>query len=116
MKCIMLSVTDFQILNFIYFYLYPQMKRIQARESGAVYRKRKKVKDELLKQNEGSLLKYVTQGENQNEILPRSDNALNQTAEREISVNVKDVNRGDDKLQVAQSDDLDEEEDNSNLS
>ena len=69
-----------------------------------------------MKQNEGSLLKYVTRGENQNEILPRSDNALNQTAERESSVNLKDVNRGEDKLQVAQSDVSDEEEDNSNLS
>ena len=105
------------------------MKRIRARESGAAYRKRKKEKDELLKQNEGSLLKYVTRGKNQNKIPPPSDDALNQTAESEISVNVKDINRDDDMLQVAQSEikvhqnpesqstheyDSDEEEDNLN--
>ena len=83
-----------------------------------------------MKQNERSLLKYVTRGENQKEIPPQSDDALNQTAESEISVNGKD-NRDDDKLQVPQSEskdhqnsesrstheyDSDEEEDNSNLS
>ena len=103
------------------------MKQIQARESGAAYRKKNKGKDELLKHNEGSLLKFVTQGESQNEIPPRNDDALNQTAESEMSVNVKD----DDLLQVAQSESevhqhpesqstheyvSDEEEDNSYLS
>ena len=51
-----------------YYAFHPQMKQIRARESGAVYQKRKKEMDELLKQNEGFLLKYVTRGENQNEI------------------------------------------------
>ena len=84
-----------------------------------------------MKRNEGSLLKYVTQGGNQNEIPPRSDDALNQTTGSEISVNVKDVNRDDDKLQITQSEskvhqnpnskstheyDSDVVEDNSNLS
>ena len=62
----------------------------------------KERKDELLKQNEEFLLKYVTRGENQKKIPPRSDDALNQNAESEISMKVKDVNRDDGKLQVAQ--------------